>query len=251
MIGKTKANLKLVKRRAGALKARIAARMFAVLRSGTNGQRSNLEVWKKLQSDGYFEKHPCYKGISDFGGQEAVQAIEWFAPLRADMKIAVIGCGYGRETLKLAPRVERVYGIDVSETILDKAVVYLSERNITNFTPVLAESFAQTIPAGLDLVFSIVVMQHLTRDLVRNYFVELGNKLVPGGGFVVQFLDEASVNYGATDAPEKSGGEPSISWSPWQLVELSRAAKLNLVEIRTQLVTDTALWHWAYLRKNE
>lgn len=253
MIRKLEDNLRLVKRRARTLTKRVATTMVALLRpaeSGNRRRRSNLEVWKRLQNDGYFEKHPCYKGIADFGGQEAVQAIEWFVSLRADMKIAVIGCGYGRETLKLAPLVQRVYGIDVSKTILDKAIAYLSERNITNFTPVLAESFAQTIPSGLDLVFSIVVMQHLTRDLVRNYFVELGNKLIPGGGFVIQFLDEASVDYRATDAPEKSGGEPSISWSSWQLVELSRAAKLTLVEIRTQLVTDNALWHWAYFRKD-
>jgi SAM-dependent methyltransferase len=213
--------------------------------------RSNLDVWKKLQSENYFEKHPCYKGISDFGGEEAARAINWFLPLRSDMKVAVIGCGYGRETLKLAPLVGHIYGIDVSETILNKAVGYLSERGIKNFTPVLAESFAQTMPSGLDVVFSIVVMQHLTRDLVRNYFVELGKKLTPGGGFVVQFLDEPGVDYGRTDAPEKSGGEPSISWSPWQLVELSRKAGLTLVEIRTQLVTDTALWHWAYYRKEK
>jgi SAM-dependent methyltransferase len=213
--------------------------------------RSNLDLWKRLQSEDYFEKHPCYKGISDFGGDEAVQAINWFLPLRPDMKIVVIGCGYGRESLKLAPLVDHVYGIDVSETILNKAVGYLFERGVKNFTPVLAESFAQTIPSDLDVVFSIVVMQHLTRDLVRNYFIELGRKLKPGGGFVIQFLDEPGVDYRSTDAPENSGGEPSISWSPWQLVELSRRAGLKLVEIRTQLVTDAALWHWAYFLKDE
>jgi cyclopropane fatty-acyl-phospholipid synthase-like methyltransferase len=167
------------------------------------------------------------------------------------MRIAVIGCGYGRETLKLAPRVMEVYGIDVSKTILDKAVAFLSERGVTNFTPVLAESYVQTIPSGLDVVFSIVVMQHLTRDLVRNYFVELGNKLATGGSFVVQFLDEPNVDYKSTDAPERSGGEPSISWSHWQLVELSRLAGLKLVEIRTHLVTEAALWHWVHFRKDE
>jgi SAM-dependent methyltransferase len=217
----------------------------------TNAVRSNLDVWKKLQSEDYFEKHPCYKGISDYGGDEAVEAINRFFPLRADMKLAVIGCGYGRESLKLAPLVGHVYGIDVSDTILNKAVKYLSERGIKNFTPIIAESFVQTMPPGLDVVFSIVVMQHLTRDLVRNYFIELGRKLTPGGGFVVQFLDEPGVDYKRTDAPENSGGEPSISWSPWQLVELSRAAGLKLVEIRTQLVTEAALWHWAYFLKEK
>ena len=214
-----------------------------------NSIRSNIGVWKKLQEDNYFENHPCYKGISDFGGQEAVQAIEWFLPIRSSMRIAVIGCGYGRETLKLAPLVSEVYGIDVSETILNKAGAYLSERGIKNFTPVLADSFAQTVPDGIDLVFSIVVMQHLTRDLVRNYFIELGRKLSPGGAFVVQFLDEPNVDYQRTDALDASGGEPSISWSPWQLVELSRAAGLKFVEVRTQLVTEHALWHWVFFQK--
>jgi SAM-dependent methyltransferase len=211
--------------------------------------RSNLEIWKKLQGENYFENHPCYKGITDFSGHEAVQAIQWFVPIRSDMRVAVIGCGYGRETLRLAPIVNHVYGIDVSETILKKAVDYLSEHQVNNFTPILAEKFVQTIPEGIDLVFSIVVMQHLTRDLVRNYFAELGRKLVPGGGVVVQFLDVETDDYNASDAPVAGGGEPSVHWSPWQLVELSRAAGLKFVEIRTQLVTDVALWHWVYFRK--
>lgn len=217
----------------------------------SNSIRSNIGVWKRLQDESYFEKHPCYKGISDFGGQEAIQAIEWFVPIRNDMRIVVIGCGYGRETLRLAPLVDQVYGIDVNETILKKAVAYLSERNITNFVPVLAETFAENVPDGIDLVFSIVVMQHLTRDLVRNYFLELGRKLSPGGGLVIQFLDEPNVDYSKTDALDASGGEPSISWSPWQLVDLSRAAGLKFVEIRTQLVTEAALWHWIYFRKED
>jgi hypothetical protein len=73
--------------------------------------------------------------------------------------------------------------------------------------------------------------------MLVNYFVEFGNKLAPGGGFVIPFLGEARVSYRATDAPEKSGGEPSISWYRWQIAELSHAAELTLVEIRTQLVT--------------
>jgi cyclopropane fatty-acyl-phospholipid synthase-like methyltransferase len=214
-----------------------------------NAIRSNITLWKRLQDEDYFEKHPCYKGISDFAGEEAIQAIEWFVPIQKDMQLVVIGCGYGREALRLAPLVERIYGIDVNNTILNKAVSYLGSRGITNFRPVLAESFVEDIPEGINLVFSIVVMQHLTRDLVRNYFVELSKKLSPGGGFVIQFLDEPNVDYRKTDAPTDTGGEPSISWSPWQLVELSRAANLKFVEIRTQLVTEAALWHWAYFRK--
>src|ERR1700686_4678564 len=154
-----------IKNRLRALKRRLRAskvvRKFRSSQAGARGHRSNLDVWKRLQNEHYFEKHPCYMGISEFGGQEAVEAIRWFLPLRSDMRVAVIGCGFGRETLKLAPLVKEVYGIDVNNSILGKATAFLSERGVGNFTPVLAETFAQTIPTGLDLVFSIVVMQHL------------------------------------------------------------------------------------------
>jgi SAM-dependent methyltransferase len=254
MMNNVKDRLRVMKRRLRALRDDLRARVVRKIRSiepTARGRRSNLDVWKRLQNGDYFENHPCYKGISEFRDQEAIEAIQWFRPIRSDMRVAVIGCGFGRETLKLAPMVKEVYGIDVNHTVLDKAVMFLSERGVDNFTPVLAETFAQTIPTGLDLVFSIVVMQHLTRDLVRHYFVELGRKLNTGGGFVVQFLDENGADYDSTDAPEYGGAEPSISWSHWQLVELADLAGLKLVEIRTQLVTDLALWHWVYLRKEE
>jgi hypothetical protein len=102
------------------------------------------------------------------------------------MRIAVIGCGFGRETLKHAPYVKDVYDIDVNNTILGKAVTFLSERGVGNLTPILAKTFARTVPAGLDLVFSMAVMQHLTRDLVRNHFIEL-TQADPGAALSFSF----------------------------------------------------------------
>jgi hypothetical protein len=83
---------------------------------------------------------------------------------------------------------------------------------------------------------------------VKSYFFELGKKLKRGGGFVVQFLEEAAGDRNV-DAPEDAGGEPSISWSVWQFVELARICGITFVEVRTQLVTESALWHWVYFRR--
>jgi SAM-dependent methyltransferase len=49
------------------------------------------------------------------------------------MRVAVIGCGYGGETLKIAPGVKQVCGIDFNEVILDKVVNVLSWHGVTNF----------------------------------------------------------------------------------------------------------------------
>jgi len=98
--------------------------------------------------------------------QEAgVAIINRFHPLAPDSKVVAIGCGYGRETLKITPIVNRMYGIDVSKKILDKAVNFLGTRNVHNFTPVLADNYKMAIPDSIDVVLSIVVMQRLTRDL--------------------------------------------------------------------------------------
>jgi SAM-dependent methyltransferase len=211
-------------------------------------QRSNLGCWQQLQDQDYFENHPLYSGIHERGGEESVSAIEWFRPLSPELKVVNIGCGYGRETLKIAPRVGHVYGIDVSERILDKAMRFLGDHDVHNFTPILAENYKSAIPADIDIVFSIVVMQHLTRDLVRDYFNSLALKLRGDGAFIVQFVEELVPDVTLQDA-QLCVHEPSVSWSLPQLVELCLDAGLDFGEVRTSLVTPKALWHWSYFVK--
>ena len=207
--------------------------------------KSNAEYWSQLQEEGYFENHPDYKGLNVFGGEECIEAIEHFTSFRPEMKLVVIGCGYGRETLKLAPLVGHVYGIDVNDTILNKARGFLEERGVKNFTPVRYDRYGGDIPEGVDLVFSIVVMQHLARDMVRDYFRTLGQKLAPDGAFVVQFIDWLSGDEHQEDA-EMRAYEPSVGWTPAQLEELCEGAGLKLSGIRTIKVLDNAMWHWIY-----
>lgn len=210
--------------------------------------RSNVDYWKQLQDKNYFETHPCYNGFRDLG-DDVTSNIGRFLKLSPEMRVVVIGSGYGRESAYIAPQVGHIYGIDVNETISRKAGTYLAERNITNFSGILADQYDELIPDGIDLVFSIVVMQHLTRDLVRDYFRNLGRKLKPNGVFVVQFLEELFDDVAQADA-ELRAYEPSISWTARQITELAQHADLRLVEIRTSLVTPTALWHWTHLSRN-
>lgn len=207
--------------------------------------RSNLKYWKEMQDNGYFEQHSCYNGLKDLG-DDVTSIINKFLKLDFDMIVVVIGCGYGRETMYIAPHVNHVFGIDVNETILNKAVNYLNEASIKNFTGILAENYDELIPNGIDLVFSIVVMQHLTRDLVRDYFKRLKNKLNKDGIFVVQFLENLN-NDVYSDAQLRTY-EPSVSWNPSQIKELAHLSGLS-VEIQTSQVTPKALWHWACFKQ--
>jgi cyclopropane fatty-acyl-phospholipid synthase-like methyltransferase len=210
--------------------------------------RSNVAFWQAMQDDGYFENHPGYRGLKEAGGQECLNAIARFLNLDKTKSIVVIGCGYGRESLKLSAEVAHVYGIDVSDGIIEKAERFLRDRGVSNFTGVVHADYKKAVPTGVDLVFSIVVMQHLTRDLVRDYFTTLGGKMKSGGSFVVQFLEELYEGVEGRDA-ELTKHEPSISWTLRQLVELSASAKLKFGEIHSLLVTPTALWHWVHFIK--
>ena len=209
------------------------------------GVMDYLEHWRAIQAKGYFEDHPAYGGLREFGSDEAVYAIEQFRPLASDAQVVVIGCGYGRESLGLARRARGVWGIDVSAPVLRTAIGYLAERGVHNFRPVLAGQYAEAIPDGIDIVFSLVVMQHLPREFVRDYFATLGAKLRPGGCFVVQFLENMDSDEGSPDIPD-GVEEPSVSWTVRQLAGLADHAGLAFTEVRSIRVAARTLWHWAY-----
>jgi cyclopropane fatty-acyl-phospholipid synthase-like methyltransferase len=210
--------------------------------------RSNLAYWQTLQNEDYFESHPFYKGLPPAGTGETRKIVEEFTRLKKNMQVVVIGCGYGRETTDLAPRVRHVYGIDVNKKILKKAQNYLRRHRITNFTPILAESYHNNIPNGVDFVFSVAVMQHLSRDLVVDYFRTLGEKLSSDGAFLIQFFEGKPGTYLEHDA-ELKVYEPSVTWTVWDLVELSNRSGLRLDCVKTTLVNATSLWHWALFTK--
>jgi cyclopropane fatty-acyl-phospholipid synthase-like methyltransferase len=209
--------------------------------------RSNVEYWQQLQSQDYFENHPYYKGLTDFCPGE-LSLIQSFLTLTADMKVVVIGCGYGRESAHIAPHVKWLYGIDVNDVILTKAVGYLSGRSVTNFTPVRVDRYKELVPNDIDLVFSVVVMQHITRDLVADYFSSLSEKLKTGGTMLIQFVE----HFGETiekDA-ELRTYEPDVTWTLPELLTLCRSCGLTF-SARSVEATPTAMWHWVHAQKRD
>ena len=211
--------------------------------------RSNVAQWKELQDRDYFENHPVYNGF-DLPAGPIVANIEKLISLKSHMKAAIIGCGYGRDSLEIAPKVGQVFGIDVSEYVLAKASKFLASNGVENFTPVVYDQYKSDIPEGIDLVFSVVVMQHLTRDLVVDYFRSLSLKMAPGGSFVVQFLEETFDGVELNDA-ELVVYEPSVSWTVRQLVDLTNTTGLEFQEVRSVLATPTAVWHWLHAKKSQ
>jgi cyclopropane fatty-acyl-phospholipid synthase-like methyltransferase len=203
--------------------------------------KSNVECWKSMQDHGYFDNHRCYRD-RDAAGDYDLRQIERFVPLKPTDTVVVIGCGYGRETAHIAPRVKRVFGIDVSHTILSQTIAYVRARGILNFVPVLAEEYAEVIPDGIDLVYSLVTFQHLTRDLANDYLLTLGKKLAPDGRMVLQYLESEN---GQDDA-EIREYEPSVSWTPTQITWAANDAGLKVIDLVTDM-HPRCFYHWAHL----
>lgn len=197
-----------------------------------------------MQEREYFEKHPRYMGLLPFG-KETVPAIEQFTKLKPSDEIIVIGCGYGRECIQLGPFVKRVYGLDVSYTIIKKALKFTRKQEMTNFVGVTVDTWERDIPGGINLIYSMAVMQHLTRDLVYDYFTRLPKKLAPNGMMIIQFLEKFTDIY--HDAEIKIY-EPQVSWTEVEIREMAAACGLT-VEVKTIKATEIAVWHWCCFRK--
>ncbi|HEY9839476.1 MAG TPA: class I SAM-dependent methyltransferase, partial [Candidatus Obscuribacterales bacterium] len=211
-------------------------------------EASNLLHWQQMQETGYFDDHVHYQtsaGLLQDGSD--LKLIARYTELNSSQKVAVIGCGYGRESLLIAPLVAQVWGIDVSEKILAQASDFLSERGIANFVPVLAEDWHADIPDGLDLAYAYTVFQHLTKHLVEDYVLGMAQKLRPGGSLVCQFMhsqmgthDAALTNY-----------EPHVSWTQPEIARLAAKAGLELASLDEQLVVqdEQIFWYILHARK--
>lgn len=92
------------------------------------------------------------------------------------------GCGLGRVTYWLAQRFERVIGYDISTSHLQLAEQHLNEKSIRNVslqhisTPEEIGNFPK-----VDLVYSVIVLQHNPPPIIRLIIQELIRALNPGG----------------------------------------------------------------------
>jgi 2-polyprenyl-3-methyl-5-hydroxy-6-metoxy-1,4-benzoquinol methylase len=219
--------------------------------NGNNSQekKNNLAFWQEMQNDNYFENHMYYgqgkKELPLYG--DDLELIGRFVELKNEMTVAVIGCGYGRESVLIGPHVKRIYGIDVNQKILNKAEKYVREKGVCNFIPVLAHSWESAITHGLDFVFEIAVFQHLTKDLTKEYIGGMRKKIKAGGKILCQFFES---EYGTHDADLRKY-EPCVNWSMPEIVELAKECDLEILKVEHRhFPEDKADWHWVLFGSN-
>jgi SAM-dependent methyltransferase len=85
------------------------------------------------------------------------------------------GCGVGRLTVALAEHFDYVTGIDISTEMIARAIP--NER----VAYIQRDSLETAGTARFDLVYSMVVLQHMPQDLQHGYVREFFRVLKPGG----------------------------------------------------------------------
>lgn len=147
--------------------------------------------------DGYFE-------LDDFfaTGKNVVSFFEkqkMFTPRSTTLHI---GCGIGRVERYLAPKVKQCFGVDIAETMIAQAKNYVKTMN-TSFLATDGQSLP--FPGNyFDFVYSILVFQHMPKNMFINNLKEVNRVLKPGGKFFFQIpIDEEGIK-----------GDPP-SQNPW------------------------------------
>ena len=176
---------------------------------------------------GWKESHKCiFQGI--------LPELDWH--------VLEIGCGVGRLLLPIAGLCEKVYGLDVSQNMIDHATLYL--RNVEKKELKVGDGIHVPWEDNLfDMVFSHITLQHVgDKEDVLAILREAYRVTKPGGINRHQFVwtkkDCASVK-----------GKLALDGYKWKIKELEKA----LVEVGFEMVEAHIMghptWIWVTMRK--
>lgn len=133
-------------------------------------------------------------GADDFAMTKACLDViqTWIPPSLEPLRLLEIGCGVGRLTLPLArvnPRAV-IVGVDASPKMLAYAREARDRHDVKNVRFIRA---CRPGPHGFGgpyhAAYSALTFQHMSPSLAREYFVAVGEALVPNGIFVFQFIE--------------------------------------------------------------
>jgi ubiquinone/menaquinone biosynthesis C-methylase UbiE len=119
---------------------------------------------------------------------DVAAAIMQQVALQPDMEVLDFGCGTGLLTLRLAPRVKSVTGVDSSRGMLDVLAAKIARQNVGNVRALLLDLEAgDALPDTYDLIVSSMTLHHIREigPLLDRFY----QALTPGGRLCLCDLD--------------------------------------------------------------
>lgn len=96
------------------------------------------------------------------------------------------GCGVGRLTQALAKEFNEVVGVDIAESMLNRARQFDQSEGRCRFVVNTTPDLAQFPDASFDFIYSHIVFQHMEPRYSLGYMREFARLLRPGGVTVFQ-----------------------------------------------------------------
>lgn len=130
----------------------------------------------------------AFKAAGQTDTQVLLNSLHRHAVALDDLKDCLeFGCGVGRVTFWLAKHFQKVTGVDISQPHLDLAASTLQKNDIKNVTlkRILAPEDLSELP-NVDLVYSIIVLQHNPPPLMRFMLDKLFHIIRPKGIAFIQ-----------------------------------------------------------------
>ncbi len=121
-------------------------------------------------------------------------ALERVLELKGDETVLDFGCGSGRISYWVAPRVKKVVGVEITPAMIDLAEINRTAPNV-EFMLYDGTHFPN-LPYLFDLILSVGVLQIMRGEVLKKAVSELTKYLKSGGRFCVieQVSDNAKVD---------------------------------------------------------
>jgi len=108
-------------------------------------------------------------------------------------KVLDFGCGPGRITQALARRSSSVVGVDISSTMIEKAIAYNKFPTKCSYKVNSTDALPDFADNSFDLVFSYITLQHIEPKFALNYIKDFIRIAKPGGHILFNLPTEPPV----------------------------------------------------------
>jgi SAM-dependent methyltransferase len=117
-------------------------------------------------------------------------ALEEVLELKEDEIVLDFGCGSGKSSYWIAPRVRKVVGLEITPEMIDLAE---RDRTADNVEFILYDGVHfPVLPYEVDFILSVGVLQYMEGEMLKKTVAELSRYLKSGGRFYL--IEQASDN---------------------------------------------------------
>ena len=164
-----------------------------------------------------------------------------------DKKTVVLdlGCGYGRFIEFYAPLASFVYGIDITDYIIDICKTKYAGIENVEFIKNNGYSLKMIDDNSIDLVSCYTVFQHIPKKATQSYLKEFSRILKSDGKIIIQFQGVKSNNDKAYKDVGLDKKDYKIQYTKDDIQILATRSKLEIKKIDDDAKGNGLIWYWA------